>query len=251
MKPPATVTEVIVTGRADHGEVDRVLRLLTPELGLISAYATAARRPRSVAGGLDIGVRARVALRRGAGDLWRLGAVEVLDPRVHLRTSVVRLTMAAYAIEVCTALAPREHAEPRLFGLLEMALVLLDAASADPSTAFVAGIEAKALTFAGVAPTLDRCVVCGRLAEGDLLLDPGAGGLRHEGCGPGPEGRQRVTLDAVPRALGEALEAARRRPLRDSLDVALPPGAPRLLADLIEAHVGHSLHSRGALDALG
>ena len=252
MTAPAIVAEAIVTGRTDQGEVDRVVRLLSPDLGLIAAYATGARRPRSVTGVLDVGVRAKVGLRRGNGDLWRLGSVEVLDPRVHLRTSVERLTAAAYAVEVCAALAPREHSEPRLYGLLEMALLLLDGTTAAPGTAFLAGIEAKALTFAGVAPTLDRCVVCGRRGEGNLWFDVGAGGLRHDTCGgmPHGEGRRAPSLEQVPHAYAEALEAARRRPLRESLDVSLPAGPPRLLADLIEAHVGHALHSRATLDAL-
>jgi hypothetical protein len=48
----------------------------------------------------------------------------------------------------------------------------------------------------------------------------------------------------------EALERARRTPLKDLVDTNLPPGPRSLLAETIEAHLGRELRSRSVLQAL-
>jgi DNA repair protein RecO (recombination protein O) len=45
------VTDAIVLSRFDFGEADRILTLLTPELGKIKAIAKGIRRPTSRIGG--------------------------------------------------------------------------------------------------------------------------------------------------------------------------------------------------------
>lgn len=247
--PPPSSAAGIVVGRQDYGDADRVLRVLTAEHGRVALFATAARRARSPFAVLDVGVRAQLAWRAGRGDLGRLARAELLDGRLGLRGDVERIVQAAWLCEVAGALATPEHAEPRLYGLLETALLLLDAASGPVGEAFLAGFEAKALTFAGVAPGLERCAVCGR-PVGEESGEPvglvaAAGGVLHLACRePG------AAWTALEPGYVAALADARRRPLRELLDEPLPEGPPRLLAELVEAHVGHALHARTALAAL-
>jgi DNA repair protein RecO (recombination protein O) len=242
---PTVERDGIVVGRHDFGESDRIVRLLTPGEGRVGVLARGARAGRSRWAVLDLGCHARVRTRPGRGDLEPLVDVELLDARVHLRSSLGRLSLAAYACELCGALARDGHPEPRLFGLLEMALLLLDAAEADPGPAFRAALEAKALTFAGVAPVLDRCAVCNEPVANEMVFAPSAGGLVHRGCAPAEAGLRPVTA-----AHAAALEHARRAPLRDVLDGALPPGPTALLHDAIAHHLGRPLASRAVLDAL-
>lgn len=249
MRPAPREHVGIVVGRSDYGELDRVVRLLTADRGRMSAFANGARRARSPYAGLDVGARVAVQVREGKGDLWRLSGATVEDGRVGLRRSLGRMVQAAYAAEVCGALAQADHPEPRLYGLLETALLLLDAASEDPHPAFLVGVEAKALTFAGFAPVLDRCVACTRPLESPLVLDAVSGGVSHAGCLPG-EGREHergIRAVSVTPAFVLALEAARRRPLAESLDLDLPEGPDRVLADAVEAHLGRALVSRSSL----
>ncbi len=234
-----------MVGRHDYGDADRIVRLLTPGEGRVGLLARGARSERSRWAVLDLGARVRVRSRPGRGDLEPVAEVEVLDARVRLRGALGPLALAAYACELCGALAREGQGEPRLFGLLETALLLLDATDADPGAAFRAALEAKALTFAGVAPVLDRCVGCGDPVEETMIFAPGAGGLVHRRCAPA-EG----TMRAVPASFAAALEAARRAPLRDVLDAPLPPGPVDLLHDAIAAHLGRALASRVVLDAL-
>ncbi|MDP2315321.1 MAG: DNA repair protein RecO [Pseudomonadota bacterium] len=242
---PTKERDGIVIGRQDYGESDRIVRVLTPDEGRVSVLARGARADRSRWAGLDLATRARIRSRPGRTDLETLVEIEVADPRVGIRGSLERLALAAYACELCGALAREGHPEPRLYGLLEMALLVLDAATEDPGDALRAGLEAKALTFVGVAPVLDRCVVCGGAPEAEMAFASGVGGLTHLRCAPS-EGSIRY----VTREYAAALEAARRAPLRDLLDVRLPPGPADVLHEAVAAHLGRALSSRAVLDAL-
>jgi DNA repair protein RecO (recombination protein O) len=239
-RPPDEVVGVVV-GRQDYGEADRIVRILTPDRGRVAAMARGARRAGSRLAAVDVGARVRAGLRAGRGELATLVSAEVEDGRVRMRGALGPLAIGLYACELCGALAREHHAEPRLYGLLETALLLLDATTADPGDAFLAGLEAKALTFAGVGPVLDRCVACGRAP--DPLMRFVAGGLAHDGCAE-DEGLV-VTLDWA-----RAVEAARRAPLQDSLDRTLPQGPRDALYRAIVAQLGRPLGSRAVLDAL-
>lgn len=230
----------IVVGRLDVGEQDRVIRWLTPTRGLVATFARGARRPRSPFAAADIGTRARLDLRHGRGGLPTLVRVEVSEARVRLRTDYHRLLAALHACEVVGGLAPPDHPEPRLFGLLETALLLLDHADAPPRTAFAAALEAKALSFAGLTPRLDRCVACGRAPEPEMAWVPAGGGLFHRNCVPAE------VAPPIPVAadFAAALERGRRAPLREVYDQDLPAGPADLLASSLAAFHGRPLRGR-------
>ncbi len=224
---------MIVLSVAAYGEDDRILRLLSPELGRVGAFQRLGRRRPA---GLDVGVRAKVQLREARqGGLHSLAAVEVEDARVHLRRGFVRLALAQYGCELVGAFSHDGHAEPRQYGLLETWLLLLDALEADPSPTLSAPLELKVLTFAGVAPTLDRCAVCGGPVESLMHFDVVGGGARHVRCGGGAE------VDA---ALLGHLEHLRRTPLRDQVDAVVDPRAAALADALVTAQLGHELGAR-------
>lgn len=236
----------VVVGRHDYGEADRIVRLLSPTHGKVAALARRARRGgRRYDGALEVGNRVQATLRRGRGELWHLVQMKLLDGRLHVRNDLVNLALLAYACELSGELARPDHAEPRLFGLLEMALVVLDAVTAPPSEAFRLGLESKALSFAGFTPSLTRCAVCGEgwdaPGTSELRYAPGAGGVVHLECHAGAP---------VSAAWAQAVEGARRTPLRGLVDAPLPPGPRWALADQIAWQLGRPLKSRGVLEAL-
>lgn len=232
--------DAILVGRVDLGEADRVLRWLTPTRGLVATFARGARRARSAFAVLDTAVRATIVARPGRGELYTLLRAEVTEPRVHLREDYDRLVAALHACEVIAALVPAEHREPRQFGLLETAILLLDHASAPPGAAFSAAFDAKALTFAGVCPRLDGCVACGSPPEPRMSWAPAAGGLYHPGCVP-PDAGPTVPVEA---RFVVALELARRTPLQELYDAGLPPGPADLLSHSLSALVGRGFRGR-------
>lgn len=235
--------EAIVLSGMDYGERDRIVRLLLPDLGRISALARRARSDRRRFGAaLDTGNLVEVRVRPGRGDLWTLEGARLTDGREGTRSDLVRLTLLAYACELCGGLAREEHAEPRLYGLLDMALVLLDAMTQPPGDAFRVGLEAKALTFAGLAPSLARCAHCGEPLEPRMRFHAAGAGAAHPRCD-----RHGVPVSAT---WLEAVERARRTPLRSLIDEPVPEGPAWALSDAIQAHLGRALRSREVLGSL-
>lgn len=234
----------LVLSRQDHGEADRIVRLLSAERGRSTAIARSARRAGARFGAaleplslVELGLRAR------AHSMDVLEHVELVEPHLRLRDDLDRLTQAAHAAEVCGGLAREEHPEPRLFGLCQTALLVLDAATAAPGLAFRLGLEAKALTFAGLLAPLDRCAACGRPAQAEedapWLLTAAEGAALHAACGSsGTMCSASFLID---------LEAARRRPLQDSLDLDLPAGPRWALAERVEAQLNRPLRARALL----
>jgi DNA repair protein RecO (recombination protein O) len=242
MSGPATPHDAVVLGMVNYGERDRIVRLLTPELGRIAALARGARGSKRRFGGtLDLGNRLRVMLRPGRGELWHLQEADLVSARLGLREDLLSMALVAYASELVGAFAREQHAEPRLFGLLEVFLTVLDAATAPPQGLFRAGLEVKALTCAGFAPILIRCARCGDALEGDVHFSADAGGALHPSCGAG----ELVRGDYL-----AALERARMTRLLELLDQPLPPGPPWLLARFAEHQLQRGLDSRRWLQSV-
>lgn len=240
---PVEQLAAIVLGTTDYGEADRVVRLLTPERGRLAVLARNARRSkRRFAGALEPGNRVMATLRPGRGELWHLDRATLEAGRPHARQDLARLGLLLYATELCGALAREHHAEPRLFGLLDTALILLDAMTGPPGTLFRLALEAKALTFAGVAPVLDRCSTCGEPPDAPMVFLPASGGAAHRHC---QAGGQSVSI-----AWLEAVERARRTRLRELIDLDAPAGPPWALAQAAEAWLHRSLKSREVMASL-
>jgi DNA repair protein RecO (recombination protein O) len=231
----------IVVGLQDHREADRIVRLLTPENGRITVLARSARKSnRRFGGALDIGNRIEATLRPPRGDWWGIDSATLVDGRPHARKDLELIGLLAYSAEVCGTLAREDHPEPKLFGLLDMTLSLINAMSHAPSPLFRLGFEAKALTFAGVGPEFTRCVACRGPLDGNVLFS--TVGAQHQHCA---DHGTMVELKWL-----QAVEQARRTPLRESIDSNPPTGPRWVLAEAIEAHLGRNLRSRSVLATL-
>ena len=243
MARPTRSVSAIVIGQTDYGEADRIVKLLTPGSGRISVMARGARRSKKRFGGsLDLGNRVEVQLTAGRGKLAVLTECALVRGHAHVRKDLGLLALLNYACEWVGALAREEHAEPKLFGLLEVALTVLDASTQMPGVFFRWGLEAKALTFAGLTPALTGCTACARELEEEACYSVQAGGLLHPECGSGR---------FVSRAWWEQVEAARRTPLAELVDQDSAERAGRwVLYDHLEWHLGRGLRSRSMLAQL-
>ena len=229
----------VVLGYTDYRDADRIVHLLTPDKGRISALARSARRSRKrFQGSLDTGNQIRAEMRPGRGELWNLESALLSRGLVRCRDDLLMLAQAAYACEIVGALAGRDQPEPRLYGLLDTALRVLEACTAPPTPTFRRALEAKALTFAGYTPSLEVCASCAEPLSGALAYDPAAGGALHEGCGAGAR---------VSEAWASAIERARRTRLQDQVDTPPPRRSLWLLHDHLVWQTGSAVKSRRLL----
>lgn len=228
----------IVLTRQDLGEADRIVRLLTPEHGRVDVIARGARASRHrYPGALETGARLELTWTRSRGELPTLGSVDIVAVPVRARQDYRRLVLVAWGCEVVLALSEAGLDALKGFGLLCAWLDRLEA-EAPVSEAVRLAFEAKALTFAGLAPRLAQCAACGEVLSGVVAFDPEAGGGVHAHCGTGTQ---------VADAALAAVERLRRAPLAE-IEEEAPEGVVRwLLADFIEHHTRRPLKARALL----
>lgn len=234
---------MIVVGGLDLGESDRLVRFLSATEGRSAAVVRGARKSHKRFGGLlDPGTRVLVAKRKGRGSLPVVGVMDLIKAPDRARRDLERIALLAWGCELCSSLAPEDHPAEKLTGLLEVWLDLLEG-DVVPRRAACEALEAKALTFAGLAPVLDRCARCGEAVGGELMaFNAEAGGVLHPWCGTGAD----VTPTQAAR-----LERLRRTPLAEIVNDPSRDdtgGVRWILTDFLTWHLGRPLKSRALLD---
>jgi DNA repair protein RecO (recombination protein O) len=154
-------TQAIVCALRNHGEHGAIVRLITPEQGLVAAYVRGARgrrmRPVLIAGNVvqaQLSARTETQLPQATIEL------------VHSRGPLLSEPLPAAAIEWSTVLTatalPEGQPYPRLYQALEG---LLDAIEAAPSAngwgAALVRYELLLLAELGFGLDLDQCAVSG------------------------------------------------------------------------------------------
>jgi DNA repair protein RecO (recombination protein O) len=179
-------TRALLLKQVDTGESDRVVTLLTEDLGKISAIARGARRSRKRFGAaLALFVLAEAELRtRSTSSLHVLTGYQALEIHAGIGRDIAAITHASYATELVDALCPKGLADPELFELL---LEMYGALAEEPATSERLRVfELRILTVVGLAPQVSVCVACGRDVFNEpegLGMDIGRGGVVCGDCG--------------------------------------------------------------------
>lgn len=124
-------TKAIVLGRTNYGEADRIVRLLTPEDGIISVMAKGVRKEKSrLAGGIELFARCDVTVGSGRGELGILTAARLDVFYSHIMSDYDRLQFGYDAIKHVMKAATTVD-ESAFFDLLEQTFQSLDDMSID------------------------------------------------------------------------------------------------------------------------
>ena len=231
----------------DFGESDRVLQLLVPDAGRLTAIAKGARRSvRRFAGTLDLFNHLRLAVDRGRGGrMARLEQAVLIRSFPPLRRDPARFALGCYVLELIGRLAPDGGVRADTERLFHFALGALDIIGRSrPDLRLRTLLELRALDALGLRPELARCVGCERPADGPgpLGFHVADGGPVCGRCAPGLEGLLPVhagTLRALERSLHLDLDRLDRLVLpRPALDEAR-----ELLERFQRFHVGLELRS--------
>jgi len=249
----STSTRAFVLRAVDFGESDRILHLLLPDAGRVTAIAKGARRSRRrFAGSLDLFQHLRVQIdRRRRGAMARLDQAVLLRSFGALRVDPSRFAVGCYLLELLDRMAPEGGARAdtrRLFDFALAALELLSQRPVDGSLRTL--LELRALEALGLRPELSRCVRCGAAAVQngtEALFHVADGGAVCAACQRGGEGCLRVHAGTL-----RALEQGLRFEVSQLHRLVLPPrllAEARLLVGRFERfHVGVDLRSRRFLE---
>ncbi|MCS7088911.1 MAG: DNA repair protein RecO [Thermoflexales bacterium] len=237
-------TPAIILRRADFGEADRVLTILTPEHGLKRVLAKGVRRVTSrKAGHLELFARAQLLLARGR-QLDLVTQAELLEPHRALREDLQRGALAHYICELAERFASAETDSAALFHLVAETLLALCEA-ADPLL-IARAYELHLLTLEGYRPQLFMCALTNQPLEIDqeptrtrAWFSPSSGGAVREAC-------LAQARDAIPtpRVALEALRLMHTRALTALVTQRFSAELHEAIARVLRAYTAHVIEQQ-------
>ena len=163
----------------------------------MSALARGARKSqRRFGGALQPYVLMNAHFRPGRGELAHLERVSVGRSFHRILRSLEAIGSAGAALAVIRERVPEHEPEPAVFDAAVRFLAALDEGA--PPAEGLLSLQIRVLTILGFAPTLDRCVGCGKIPERGRAasFDAARGGIVCRACGGG---RLVLSADALRR----------------------------------------------------
>jgi DNA repair protein RecO (recombination protein O) len=244
-------TPALVLQTYRYSETSKVVRLATRDLGIQSAIAKGALRPKSRFGaGLELLSEGTAQLYfRETRELHTLGAFDLTNLRRELAADVGRFAGAAALAEVMLKMAPPAPL-PAAYDVLLSGLDALAAAPADRTDATAVRAIWRLVAVLGFAPSLTACVHDGAtIAPGDeaVVFSIAEGGAFCSRCAPAaasPSPPTRLPAQAYRDLV--ALNAPEAGTDLPNLDAAHGAAHRRLVARFVRYHLGET----GTLSAL-
>ena len=174
-------TSGVVLRQYPLGEADRIVSILTPDLGKVRAVAKGVRRPNGrLRGHLDLTNVVDFAAAYGR-NLDVITEAALRDDHPATREDLARLSHSIYICEVADLFSQERSPGRALYALVTASLEALE----DTSDPWLVGrwYELRLLDVTGFRPQLENCVECDAAVEpGDHVLDLAAGGVLCPDC---------------------------------------------------------------------
>lgn len=225
-------THALVLREVNYKEADKILTLLTPDHGKMTASARGCRRKNSKVGaGAQLLVYSELTLYEFQGR-WAIREANTEELFWGIRRDVEKLALASYFAELTELLSQEEVPAPELMSLILNSLYALDRLD-KPKEQVKSAFELKLMSLAGYAPLLDACGVCGREPE-EPMLHLREGVLHCRACrGKMGEG---VSLPLTGGSLNAMRHVALGNPKR-LFSFRLPGPEQKLMNEVCEAFV--------------
>ena len=170
-------TKALVLRESQYKDNDKILSLLTEELGLITAKARGVKRKNStLRSGCQLLCYSEMTLFEKNG-YYTINEAEPIEMFMGLRTDIELLSLGSYFAQLLENAAAQDQVNPELLPLGLNSLYALDKLK-KPQKLVKAAFELRLLSLSGYYPNLDGCAVCGEgsarqfyFQEGTLLCD--------------------------------------------------------------------------------
>ena len=154
-------TKALVLRTVDYKETDRILTLLTPLDGKVTASARGSRkRGSALAAGTQLLTYADLVLYEYQGR-WAVKEAAVERQFRGVTQDVERLSLGCYFAEVTETLAVEGLPAQELLSLVLNSLHVLDKLPQKPLELVKTAFEWKVMCLAGYEPIIDACAACG------------------------------------------------------------------------------------------
>lgn len=160
-------TKALVLRSVDYKESDKILTLLTSDMGKLTASARGCRKKgSSIAAGCQLLCWSEMVLYEYQGR-WVVKEANTERQFRGVRDDLEKLALACYLAEVTEVLAVEGLPSPELLSLILNSLHALEKMN-KPQALIKAAFELKSMCLAGYEPLLDGCAACGL----DIPVDP-------------------------------------------------------------------------------
>ena len=181
IKPMKTKTEGLIIKHQNIGEQDKLVTVLTKDLGVIRAFVRGAkniRSPKSAATGLLC--YSSLSLYQNK-EKYIIDDASVTEMFFDLRKDVVKSSLAQYFCELAAYICPEgQNASPQL-SLILNALYLL-AKGTKPEALIKACVELRLCALSGYMPDLIMCKGCGAYEKESMFFSLSSGSLKCSDC---------------------------------------------------------------------
>lgn len=175
--------EGIILKELRFKETSKILTILTPHQGKISAIARGAYRPKSqIVGTTQPFSYNRFVLFKGK-NFYYISQIDPIESYYSIRENMNRLLYGSYMLELVDSSILEGEENAKIFLLLKKGLKVLSNTEKDFAK-FIAAYEMKFISFLGYKPLLDRCVVCGEKNIDDPGFSIINGGITCSRCSP-------------------------------------------------------------------
>ena len=170
-------TKGVVLRETQYKDYDKLLTLLTEELGLVTAKARGVRRKNSpLRGGCQLLTYSEFTLYE-RNSYYTVNEAEPLNLFSGLRQDIELLALSSYFAQLLETVSTTGQSDPELLPLGLNSLYALETLK-KPQVMVKAVFELRLMCLAGFAPMLEGCGCCGNpdafhfmLQEGTLLCD--------------------------------------------------------------------------------
>lgn len=185
-------TQGFVLYKQPFGDNDLILHIMTLAFGTVTAFAARARNSRKrFPHQFSPHHYYDMTLVRRSGEMFNLIRCDVKKAFHHISSSLEKIVLLSYFLEVIKEAAPKEEMNKPLFHfLIDLYLYIENHELSDPTVQDLMSLfEMRLLRILGLEPQLTRCLVCHRSLNGradddlSLLFSYGLGGVVHKRCG--------------------------------------------------------------------
>lgn len=177
-------TDGLIIKRGAVGENDRLVTVLTRDLGVIRAFVHGGNKVKGkTISATDVLCYSSFTVSRNR-DTYTISEVTPLEVFFDLRGDIEKLSLAQYFCEVALSLAVEgENAEEPLRLILNCLYMLMKGLR--PDRQIKAIFELRMMTLSGFMPDLTACAICGGELKGSVWFRCEEGTVCCENCGSG------------------------------------------------------------------
>lgn len=225
------ITKGLILRETEYKDNDKLLNILTEDMGVITAKARGVKRKNSpLRSGCQLLGYSEFTLFEKNG-FYTVNEAEPLQLFMGLRSDIELLSLGSYFAQVLEAVAAEDHNNPELLSLGLNCLYALDK-KMRPQELVKAVFELRVLMLSGYTPELEGCSACGTPdARRFYYLE---GGLLCDSCRQiSAAGNFRTLSDGVLDAMRYILECEKNR----MFSFSLPDKLMKELSDVTEEYL--------------